>query len=417
MENKNFSTGKRGGGTFSGRKIRGGFMKHICDLLLCLVLSASVWAGDVLPWGQGDGQMISSVPEEFASVLWWRAGGFAAAVQYLEMDWPGDDGREQRVSVTSLSEIQDELAQAIEAGEQPPAFDLSGVPEQEGVPLAVKNLYYRILSNNPRYKYAYDFNAEVDPDGLLRCTVSYMPYRTGDYPDGFCSVEVDSLRSLIKVARDGLGQENIPIRITNLSLTVDDMNKALQQVGGGYLFCQLNRDGTAITVVPQGGLTLGEARARLAEIDGLAEQVFLETVAAGMSQAEQAEALYTYLTQNVDYDFRYYSHPGEMPYESTTAYGALHNNLAICGGDAQAFQTLLEKAGIPCITVSGKAGGENHMWNMARIDGRWLYYDPTGDRGRADYGFLYCGVEGEALDRHTWDADWFNRLSEALFSL
>ena len=77
-------------------------MKHICDLLLCLVLSASVWAGDVLPWGQGDGQMISSVPEEFASVLWWRAGGFAAAVQYLEMDWPGDDGREQRVSVTSL---------------------------------------------------------------------------------------------------------------------------------------------------------------------------------------------------------------------------------------------------------------------------------------------------------------------------
>ena len=100
-------------------------MKHICDLLLCLVLSASVWAGDVLPWGQGNSQMISSVPEEFASVLWWRAGGFAAAVQYLEMDWPGDDGREQRVSVTSLSEIQDELARAIEAGEQPPAFDLS----------------------------------------------------------------------------------------------------------------------------------------------------------------------------------------------------------------------------------------------------------------------------------------------------
>ena len=27
------------------------------------------------------------------------------------------------------------------------------------------------------------------------------------------------------MARDGLGQENIPIRITNLSLTVDDMNE------------------------------------------------------------------------------------------------------------------------------------------------------------------------------------------------
>ena len=48
-----------------------------------------------------------------------------------------------------------------------------------------------------------------------------------------------------------------------------------------------------------------------------------------------------------------------MPYDSTTAYGALHDNLA---SYAQAFQLLLEQAGIPCVTVSGQLGAENHMW-------------------------------------------------------
>ncbi len=135
------------------------------------------------------------------------------------------------------------------------------------------------------------------------------------------------------------------------------MNKALQQVGGSYLLCQLSRDGTAVTVTPQGGLTRQQALDRLAELDALAEQIYGETVTPEMGQREQAEALYTYLTEHVRYDFRYYGEPGEMPYDSTTAYGALHDNLAICGGYAQAFQLLLEQAGIPCVTVSGTAGG------------------------------------------------------------
>ena len=134
-----------------------------------------------------------------------------------------------------------------------------------------------------------------------------------------------------------------------------------------------------------------------------------------MTQAQQAEALYAYLTEQVRYDFRYYGEPGEMPYESTNAYGALHDHLAICGGYAQAFQLLLEQAGIPCVTVTGQLGGENHMWNLAQIDGQWRYFDPTSDRGRAGYGFLYCGVEAEALDRHTWEAEWAQRLADALF--
>lgn len=177
---------------------------------------------------------------------------------------------------------------------------------------------------------------------------------------------MDGLDRLVEVARGGLSQESIPIRITEPTLTVDAMNRALQQVGGGWLLCQLSRDGTAITVTPQGGLSREEALNRLAQSECLARQVYEEIVTAEMGKAAQAEALYAYLTEQVRYDFRYYSQPGEMPYSATTAYGALHDHLAICGGYAQAFQMLLQQAEIPCITVSGKMGGENHMWFWPR---------------------------------------------------
>ena len=260
-----------------------------------------------------------------------------------------------------------------------------------------------------------ELREELGADGLLRCTISYMPYRTGDYPEGFQGTEVDSLAGLVQAARDGLAQESIPIRITDPELLVDHMNKALQQVGGSYLLCQLSRDGTAVTVTPQGGLTRQQALARLAELDALAEQIYGETVAPEMSQREQAQALYAYLTEQVRYDFRYYGAPGEMPYDSTTAYGALHDGLAICGGYAQAFQLLLEQAGIPCVTVSGKLGAENHMWDLAQIDGQWLYFDPTSDRGRAAHGFQCFGVEAGSLEGHTWDQTWAAALAEGLF--
>ena len=339
--------------------------------------------------------------------------------QALGLDWPEEAApvpeKPEIPSVSSMEELRTELTRAIAAAAQPPAFDASALGEQEDLPLAVKNLYYGILSDNRAYSYAYDLNAELWEDGLLRCAISYMPYRTGAYPDGFQGAEIGSLAALVQTAREGLEQESIPIRITDPELVVDDMNRALQQVGGGFLLCQLSRDGTAITVTPQNGMTHQQALARLEETEALAGQVYEACVAADMSLSQQAEALYTWLTEQVRYDFRYYGNPGEMPYESTTAYGALHDHLAICGGYAQALQLLLEQAGIPCVTVSGKMGGEYHMWALAQIDGQWLFFDPTSDRGRANYGFNYCGVDAEALERYEWDQDWAQALADALF--
>ena len=343
----------------------------------------------------------------------------SAVRENLGLEWPkradtSSSSPAPPVAAT-LEELEQKLMEAIVAVEQPPALACAAPVGSAELPMAVKNLYYSILSDHPEYKYAYDLTSEVGEDGLLRCKVSYMPYRTGAYPAGFQGIEVDGLDRLVEVARGGLSQESIPIRITEPTLTVDAMNRALQQVGGGWLLCQLSRDGTAITVTPQGGLSREEALNRLAQSECLARQVYEEIITAEMGKAAQAEALYAYLTEQVRYDFRYYSQPGEMPYSATTAYGALHDHLAICGGYAQAFQMLLQQAEIPCITVSGKMGGENHMWVLAQVDGQWLYFDPTSDRGRVDYGFQYFGVGEDALLRYTWDREGARSLTEALF--
>ncbi len=318
------------------------------------------------------------------------------------------------VAVSTAEELKQQLGTSIAAVKQPPVMDISALPPQDNMDIFVKNLYYTLLADEPQYKYAYDITAKVGSDGLLYCEISYMPYRSGNYPEGFDGTAISSLHELITAARENLSQPALPIRITNQELEVDDMSRALQQVGGGYILCALNRDGTAITFTPQNNLSQEECVARLEAIDRMAAEVADTCVQPDMNQMEKAQSLYAYLTENVRYDHRYYSDKENMPYDSTTAYGAFADHLAICGGYAQALQVLFEKSGIPCFTVSGKMGSEYHMWNIAYLDGAWCYFDATSDRGRAAYGFQYFEVDADALTRYVWNTAWIDLLTESL---
>lgn len=311
----------------------------------------------------------------------------------------------------AAEQMSQHLQRALAAVQQPPAFDVSDVSAPAGWEITAKNLYYALLSEYPAYKYGYDMSV-TQQDSILQCTFSYMPYRSGNYPQGFQGVEVDGLHALVTLAQNNLTQTSVNIRITDPSLTVDDMNNALQQVGGGYLLCQLNRDGTAITITPQNNMTREACLARLEEIDRMADEVLAECIHNSMTQREKAVAIYTVITDRVQYDRRYYTDLSSMPYDSQTAYGALHNNMAICGGYAQAIQVLFEKAGIPCLTVQGQMRSENHMWNIAQIDGEWAYYDATSDRGMSKFGFVHFGVSEDEMQDYVWDSEYVQRLTD-----
>ena len=300
---------------------------------------------------------------------------------------------EEPVAVADREELKAQLLQAIEELRQPWIMDISALA-LETPELDVKNMYYEITRDFPHLKYAYDLTGTCSGD-TLTCTVSYMPYITGDFPEGFEGEEVSSIQTLLAVAGGHLGEESAPIRITEKTLEPDKMNRALQQIGGGYILCALSKDGTQLQYSPAMGMTMANCMDGLAEADRLADEVIAQVVTDGMTQREQAQAVYAYLTVNVVYDQRYYSDFSSMPYESQTALGALRDNMAICGGYANALDLMFEKLGIPCYTISGKYFRENHMWNLAQLDGEWLWFDATSDRGNSgEYGFLRFALSG-----------------------
>ncbi len=312
---------------------------------------------------------------------------------------PPQDGAP--LTVSDPEAVQQELAAAIRQLRQPGCMELSGFtfehPEMD-----VKNLYYALTSKNPELKYAYDLSVELEGT-QLRCSVSYMPYKTGAYPADFAGTEVSSLQELIAVAQQNLGEEPVPIRITNTALTPDDMNRALQQAGGGYLYCGLNRDATALVFSAPMGMSIADCLDALREADALADAVIAQCVTPDMDEREKAQALYTYVTQHVAYDRRYYNDRASMPYESQTALGALRDGTAICGGYSHALKLLFEKVGLTCYNVTGSCNRENHMWNLARLDGQWLWFDATADRGCSpESGFRHFALEELDTRSYQW---------------
>ena len=102
-----------------------------------------------------------------------------------------------------------------------------------------------------------------------------------------------------------------------------------------------------------------------------------EILSAAPWGSDYAVALYLYewLEQNVTY--------AENEGYDQTAYAAVCEGSAVCGGIADAFAFLLQRAGCAACSVTGEAvqDGERstHAWNYAVLDGAVYGFDPTWD--------------------------------------
>ena len=86
-------------------------------------------------------------------------------------------------------------------------------------------------------------------------------------------------------------------------------------------------------------------------------------------------------------------------YEETTnafnSYGALVEGKAVCEGYAEAYQYLLQLAGIQSFLAIGSGinpetgSAENHEWNLVRIDGAYYHVDLTWDDQESQLFYAY----------------------------
>lgn len=90
--------------------------------------------------------------------------------------------------------------------------------------------------------------------------------------------------------------------------------------------------------------------------------------------------------QGSDYDKEVYVHNAlldrieydlQAPYNQS-AYSALVNGRTVCAGYARAFQYIMTQLGVPCYYCTGYSG-QNHAWNIIRLDGEFYNVDTTWD--------------------------------------
>lgn len=120
---------------------------------------------------------------------------------------------------------------------------------------------------------------------------------------------------------------------------------------------------------------LEEARSLFQEnADGILSQA-----AALGSDYEKEKLVHDILIDRITYNLG-----AEM---NQSAYSALVNGQTVCAGYARAFQYLLQQMGIPCYYCTGYAG-ENHAWNIIRLEDGFYNVDTTWDDvdgGNYDY--------------------------------
>lgn len=85
---------------------------------------------------------------------------------------------------------------------------------------------------------------------------------------------------------------------------------------------------------------------------------------------DQEVALHDRLIDKVVYDLN-------APMNQS-AYSAMVSGATVCAGYARAFQYLCQKLDIPCYYCSGYAG-ENHAWNIIKLDDGYYNVDTTWD--------------------------------------
>ncbi len=161
-----------------------------------------------------------------------------------------------------------------------------------------------------------------------------------------------------------------------LSLAMSELERKHPEIFwiNGYSM-KYNDISAEITLKIMDGYSADTLRKMSEELEQAANAVLQEIDGLG-SEYEKALAVHDYIIQHTEYDQSAVTKGKGL---WSTAYGCLINGLAVCQGYSQAFQIIMNKAGIECGICSGNAKGEDHAWNYINIDGQYYWVDVTWD--------------------------------------
>lgn len=131
-----------------------------------------------------------------------------------------------------------------------------------------------------------------------------------------------------------------------------------------------------------------------------------------MSDYEKILAIHDYIINNGEYDKRLFSE-GEVPPESYSTYGILALGVGVCESYAKSMKYFLDEAGIDSMIVIGTSRGENHAWNLVKIEGEYYHIDTTWDDPVIEDGSQvvrhnFFNLNDEQIEKtHEWDREQY----------
>lgn len=144
-------------------------------------------------------------------------------------------------------------------------------------------------------------------------------------------------------------------------------------------------DDVTVVLTPEPILSVVDILKCEDELEAAADEI-ISQIDPNLSEYEKILYIHDTLVANTEYDTACAAAIGQdAPYstlwQSSSAYGCLVKNLAVCSGYSAAFQLLMNELDIPCIRVSGKDrdDGTLHEWNCVCVEDEWYYIDVTWD--------------------------------------
>ena len=218
--------------------------------------------------------------------------------------------------------------------------------------------------------------AAVLREGMKRCenNISVSFYVDADSFDGTKKAADDLAAQVQALSLAHTGVPNEGDYLLGLLLYMEPTNVAFFRSGDGWQF--------NITYYCAYFSTAEQEAELDAEIERLVQLLDLN---GNQTDYQKVTAIYNYICSNVRYD---YEHKESENYPLMfTAYAAAVHKTSVCQGYATLFYRLALEAGVDSRYITGFAG-ENHAWNIVKLDGQYYYLDATWDEGMFQYGYF-----------------------------
>jgi transglutaminase-like putative cysteine protease len=161
-------------------------------------------------------------------------------------------------------------------------------------------------------------------------------------------------------------------------------------IKGSYNWTSYGNGNYAIQMQMQYYTTAAQEQTFQAELEALLDSLNL----SGKSDYYKYCAIYDYVTSHVSYDTAALNRveagtSSTEDYQIFSAYGALHNGLAVCQGYATLLYAMCRSMGLSVRVITGTSSGGNHAWNIVALGGSYYNLDATWDSERGNGSHVY----------------------------